>query len=339
MNPFGARDAIPADILGFLRPKHLAAPNFVRPLPVKPECNLALMLILLLLFVGTLAARNFDVVIVRGADGEMEYGKKFTTQVQVWRAACAKGGVPFEVIDGVETTAKLEKRLANLKADRSLWLVLIGHGTFDGREAMFNAEGPDFDAKQLAAWLAPLQQEVVIIHTASSSGGFLRLLAGKRRVVITSTKSPDEVFYARFGEHIAEAIGGLPEADVDQDKQVSLLEAFRHASKAVAMFYENEGRLATEHALLEDNGDGVATRREALEAPAAEVQLDGERAAQLVLVLSDEEKKLNDKQRAERDVLEGQIKKLRGQQAALGEETYYQQLEKLLRELAAVYGP
>lgn len=50
-------------------------------------------------------------------------------------------------------------------------------------------------------------------------------------------------------------------------------------------------------------------------------------------------KKLNDKQRAERDVLEGQIKKLRGQQAALGEETYYQQLEKLLRELAAVYGP
>jgi hypothetical protein len=269
----------------------------------------------------------------------MEYGKNFTTQVQVWRAACAKGGVPFEVIDGVETTAKLEKRLANLKADRSLWLVLIGHGTFDGREAMFNAEGPDFDAKQLAAWLAPLQQEVVIIHTASSSGGFLRPLAGKRRVVITSTKSPDEVFYARFGEHIAEAIGGLPEADVDQDKQVSLLEAFRHASKAVAMFYENEGRLATEHALLEDNGDGVATRREALEAPAAEVQLDGERAAQLVLVLSDEEKKLNDKQRAERDVLEGQIKKLRGQQAALGEETYYQQLEKLLRELAAVYGP
>ena len=37
--------------------------------------------------------------------------------------------------------------------------------------------------------------------------------------------------------------------------------------------------------------------------------------------------------------LEAQIKKLRGQQAALGDEAYYAQLEKLLRELAAVYAP
>ena len=243
----------------------------------------------------------------------------------------------MEVISGAETTAKLEKRLASAKADRSLWLVLIGHGTFDGREAMFNAEGPDFDAKQLAGWLAPLKQEVAVIHTASSSGGFLRPLSGKGRIVITSTKSPDEVFYARFGEYFAEAIGGLAEADLDQDKQVSLLEAFRHASKAVATFYENDGRLATEHALLEDNGDGVPTRREALEAPPAEAKLDGERSAQLVLVLSDEEKKLTDDQRTRRDALEAQIKKLREQRSTLEDEAYYSQLEKLLRELAAVY--
>lgn len=286
---------------------------------------------------ASLQARNLDVVIVRGADGEEDFGKKFTTQVEAWKTACAKSEVPVEVIAGPETTAKLEKRLASSKADRSLWLVLIGHGTFDGREAMFNAEGPDFDAKQLAGWLAPLKQEVAVIHTASSSGGFVRPLSGKGRIVITSTKSPDEVFYARFGEYFAEAIGGLLEADLDQDKQVSLLEAFRHASKSVAMFYDNDGRLATEHALLEDNGDGVPTRREALEAPPADAKLDGERAAQLVLVLSDEEKKLTDEQRTKRDALEAQIKKLRGQQAALGDEAYYAQLEKLLRELAAVY--
>lgn len=337
MNGFGGRDCIPADISGLPKPMPPAAPRRLHPLSNGPECNPALLLVLLLLLVSSVSARNLDVVLVRGADGEEEYGKKFTTQVEAWKAACAKGEVPVEVISGAETTAKLEKRLSTSKADRSLWLVLIGHGTFDGREAMFNAEGPDFDAKQLAGWLAPMKQEVIVIHTASSSGGFVRPLSGKGRVIITSTKSPDEVFYARFGEYFAAAIGGLPEADLDQDKQVSLLEAFRHASKAATTFYENEERLATEHALLEDNGDGVPTRRETLETPSAEVKLDGERAAQLVLILSDEEKQLTDEQRTKRDALESRLKKLREQRKQLDDEAYYSQLEKLLRELAAVY--
>lgn len=296
-----------------------------------------LLCLLFTFFVSLLHARNLDVIIVRGADGAEEYGKKFTTQVEAWKTACAKGEVPVEVISGAEATAKLEKRLAAAKPDRSLWLVLIGHGTFDGREAKFNVEGPDFDAKQLAGWLAPLKQEIVVIHNASSSGGFVRPLAGKGRIIITATKGPDEVFYARFGEHFAEAIGGLGDADLDQDKQVSLLEAFRHASKAAALFYENEGRLATEHALIEDNGDGVATRREMLEAPPAEAKLDGERASQLVLVLSDEEKKLTDEQRKKRDALEVELKKLKEQRGTLGDEDYYTKLEKLLRELGEVY--
>jgi len=294
--------------------------------------------LVLLLLVSALHARDLEVLIVRGTDGAEEYGKKFTAQVEAWKAACAKGDVSAEVISGADSSAKLEKRLAAAKADRPLWLVLIGHGTFDGREAKFNAEGPDFDAKQLAGWLAPLKQEIAIIHCASSSGGFVRPLAGKGRIIITATKSPDEVFYARFGEHFAEAVGGLNEADFDQDKQVSLLEAFRHASKAAATFYENEGRLATEHGLIEDNGDGTATRRETLESPPADAKLDGERAAQLVLVLSDEEKKLTDAQRTKRDALERDLKKLREERAKFDDATYYARLEKLLRELAEVYG-
>lgn len=292
---------------------------------------------LFILLTCSIQARNLDVIIVRGADGAEEYRKKFTTQVEAWATACSKAGFAPEVFKGEKTTAELQERLARAKPDRSLWLVLIGHGTFDGREAKFNVDGPDFDAKQLAAWLAPLKQEVVVMHCASSSGGFIRPLAGKGRVIITATKSPDEVFYARFGEHFAEAVGGLPEADLDQDKQVSLLEAFRHASKAAATFYENEGRLATEHALIEDNGDGVPTRRELLEAPPAEAKLDGERAGQLVLVLSEEEKKLTDAQRAKRDALESDLKKLKEQRAKLGDDEYYAKLEKLLRELGEVY--
>jgi len=291
--------------------------------------------LLFILFATTLhvAPRALDVVIVVGAPGTEEYGKKFTAQVEAWKTACAKGEVPMEILRGEETTAKLAKRLADSKPERSLWLVLIGHGTFDGREAKFSAEGPDFDVKQLSDWLKPLKQEVAIIHTTSSSGGFLKSLSGKSRIVITSTKSPDEVFYARFGEHFAEAIGGLAEADLDQDKQVSLLEAFRHASKAAATFYENEGRLATEHSLIEDNGDGVGTRYEVIEGAA-----DGERARQLVLVLSEEEQKLTDAQRNTRDGLERELKSLKEQRAKLSDDEYYTKLEALMRKLGEVYG-
>jgi len=88
-----------------------------------------------MLFVTSLNARDIDVIIVRGADGAEEYGKKFTAQVEAWKAACAKGDATAEVIAGEESAAKLEKRLTATKAGRPLWLVLIGHGTFDGREA------------------------------------------------------------------------------------------------------------------------------------------------------------------------------------------------------------
>lgn len=313
-------------------------------LPGLPRAyELKLVSTFLLALVATLlhaAPRELDVLIVLGAPGTEEYGKKFKTQVDAWTNACTKAGITPAVVRGEKTSEELGKRLTASDPAHSLWLVLIGHGTFDGREAKFSAEGPDFDAKQLAGWLKPLKQEVAVIHTASSSGGFLKALSGKNRVIITSTKSPDEVFYARFGEFFADAIGGLPEADLDQDRQVSLLEAFRHSSKATTTFYENDGRLATEHALLEDNGDGVGTRSEVLAADAVAAPgaiLDGERAAQMVLVLSAEEQQLTDAQRSTRDALERELKTLKEQRAKLKEDDYYSKLESLLRKLGEVY--
>ena len=286
------------------------------------------------------APRALDIIIVIGASGTEEYGKKFQTQANAWTNACTKADITPTIIRSEQTTAELEKRLGTSNPERSLWLVLIGHGTFDGREAKFSAEGPDFEVKQLAGWIKPLKQEVAVIHTASASGGFLKSLSGKNRVIITSTKSPDEVFYARFGEYFAEAIGGLPEADLDQDKQVSLLEAFRYSSKAAATFYDQEGRLATEHALIEDNGDGIGTRSEVFEADAPVspgTVLDGARAAQLVLVLSTEEQQLTDAQRSTRDALERELKALKEQRAKLAEDDYYAKLEALLRKIGDVY--
>lgn len=312
---------------------------------------MTLLIIVLLTLATALSAqtplRDVQVLLAVGADGTDEYTPLFQAQVTAWKQACEKSSLPLQIIgqdspakDAPTDLAQLTTALqqACTKPTGQLWLVLIGHGTFDGREAKFNLRGPDLSARQLAKELKPLTQELILIHTASASAGFLPSLIGKNRVLISATKGPDEVFYTRFGEHFAPAIAGLPEADLDQDRQVSLLEAFLHASHLTAEFYEKEGRLATEHALLEDNADGQGTRAEAfVGAQAQKPQSDGARAAQIALVLSPNEQKLTDAQRQKRDTLERALEALKTQREKLGEDRYYTDLEKLLRELAEVY--
>jgi len=280
------------------------------------------------------AERQTEVVIVRGADGTAEYGKRFDEQVAAWQEACTKGLVRCEVLTKIEELqARLEK--AAPQPNGALWLVMIGHGTFDGREAKFNLEGPDFSAEQLAGLLSPIQREVIVVNTASASGAFVKPLSGPKRVIVSATKSASEVFYPRFGEFMAKAIGGLPEADVDQDKQVSLLEAFLYAAKQAAQFYETEQRIATEHALIEDNGDGVGTRPEMFEAVRAkDDKADGARALQLALVLNEQEMKLSDEVRAKRDALEAQVRALVSKKAQMKDDDYYHELEALFVQIA-----
>lgn len=309
------------------------------------------MLRLLLLAAGLATAqeppqRALDLVLVTGAPGTEEYAQRFDQQVQAWQKAGAQAGARVTHIGaGDQAVKRLEEALhtAAAAADGHLWLVLIGHGTYDGREARFNLPGPDLAPKQLAGWLQPLQRELVFVHTGAASAAFLEALAGPKRVLVSATKSADEIYYARFGEFFAPAIAGDPAADLDQDRQVSVLEAFLHAGRQVTEFYAQEERIATEHALLDDNGDGDGTRQEAFEglllkagAPRAGTP-EGRRAAQIALVLNAEETRLSESQRARRDALETRLADLRTQREPLGEARYYQELEALLRELAALY--
>src|SRR5262249_53253088 len=139
-----------------------------------------------------------------------------------------------------------------------LWIVLIGHGTFDGREAKFNLRGPDLTEVELAEWLAPLKRPAAVINCASASGPFLNRLSGPNRVVVTATRSGHEQNLARFGQSLAESIAD-PRADLDKDGQISLLEAYLTASSRVAEYYKTHAQLATEHPLLDDNGDKLGT--------------------------------------------------------------------------------
>jgi hypothetical protein len=285
------------------------------------------------------AQRDVEMLIVMGALGEEEYAEKFEKQVTTWKAACEKSGIAVQVIGKDEHDAEaLEAALKKVatKSTGQFWLVLIGHGTFDGREVKFNLRGPDVTARQLAAWCQSIQRELIFIDGGSCSAGFMQPLAGQKRIIITGTKSADEIYYTRFGEFFAPAIAGDLAADLNQDQQVSLIEAFRHACKQVASFYETEERLATEHALIDDNGDGLGARSELFTAATKDLK-DGQRSAQVALVLSEEEQKLTDTQRVKRDALELKLEALKAQRAALKQDEYYRQLELILRELSAFY--
>jgi hypothetical protein len=181
-----------------------------------------------------------------------------------------------------------------------------------------------------------------MIDCASASGPFINRLSGKDRVVITASKSGYELNFARFGQYIAESIGD-DRADLDKDGQVSLLEAFLLASSRVNEYYRTHSQLATEHALLDDNGDGLGTPAEwfrgtrAIKRAKDGAGLDGRRAHQIHLIPSDRDRQMPADQRHRRDQLELSIAALRDQKDKLNEDDYYRRLEDLMVELARLY--
>ena len=76
-----------------------------------------------------------------------------------------------------------------------VFVVLIGHGTFDGQVAKFNLPGPDMTAADFAPLLKSLKaKQVVFVNTASASGPFIAELSGPGRTVVTATRSGAERF-------------------------------------------------------------------------------------------------------------------------------------------------
>jgi len=289
------------------------------------------------------------VLVVVGAPGAPEYATQFAAWAKLWQQACAKTGAGFTAV-GLDEPGEASDftRIQQILTSHSeettaaLWLVLIGHGTFDGRTPKFNLRGPDLSAKDLAEWLKPVRRPLAVIDTTSSSAPFLKELSAPGCIIVTATKSGFEQNYARFGQYLADAIVD-PKADLDKDGQTSLLEAFLSASHAASQFYAGAGRLATEHALLDDNGDGLGTPAEwfrgirPMQKASDGAALDGYRAHQLHLLPSASEAVMPAELRARRDRLELQVMELRDSKAKYSEQEYFSQLELLLREIAQIY--
>ncbi len=294
-------------------------------------------------------------VLVVGAAGEEQYEAEFAIWADQWRSLAERQ--QWELIDvptppseedeeqtSDEVSAKSQLKTAiqqELHPEQQLWIVMLGHGTFSGGGAKFNLRGPDVSAKEMQEWLKPVESQIVLINCSAASAPFLTELSGDNRVLVTATKSGSEYNFTWFGKYLANALDDFSN-DLDHDREVSLLEAFLAAANNTKRYYDQDARLLSEHALLNDNGDKVGTGADFYRGvrPAKEAKdgnLDGSRAARLILLTSPDNPVFPPELDAQRAAIEAELDQLRAQKGLLPEDAYFGQLEELLLRLSSVY--
>ena len=287
-------------------------------------------------------------LVVTGAGGEARFSEAFhEAGAMLAEAATTRFGVPAANVAllgeraeraGVRARSTKERVLAELasvatrsRAGDRVFVVLVGHGSHQGDVSRFNVPGPDLTARELAAALDALDgRTLAVVVATSASGEFVKELSAQGRAIVTATKSGFEGNESVFARHFARAWGGEG-ADADKDGRVSLLEAFDYAKREVAREYERDGRLLTEHAVLDDDGDGVGTA-----AP------DGRRGdgglARALFLSSERAVAAGDtaavRLHAERRDLEARLAALRGRKDAMEGAAYERELEALLLAIA-----
>lgn len=296
--------------------------------------------------------QSTHVLVVSGLGGAPEYTTRFGEWGSGMVRAAEAAGVPADHVvwlaeddaldprvSGVarrEAVSAALVRLAELSSAGDLVLiVLFGHGSARGEEVRLNLPGPDLSAGDLAALLEPLSdRRIVVVNAASASGGFVEPLSAPGRVVITATRSARQNEATRFGGYFVDALAGEA-ADTDKDGRVSMLEAFEFARLEVARGFSEEGHLPTEHALLDDDGDGRGSMEPG--------ETDGELAAVLALAparttagtgTGAETDPGLATLRAEEARLRAELAELRARRGSMDADAYQAELERLLLEIA-----
>ncbi|HJT76877.1 MAG TPA: hypothetical protein VJ739_06705, partial [Gemmataceae bacterium] len=152
--------------------------------------------------------------------------------------------------------------------------------------ARFHLAGPDLRDDELGKLFAGVAcREQVFWVTGSAAGWFLRPLSAKGRVIIAATAADQEYNETEFPEALA-AVSKLPpeKLDANRDGKVSVLEVYRRTVAEVEARFAADKRLPTEHAQLDDNGDGQGTEAPvAAGEPDKKPTADGARAARTFL--------------------------------------------------------
>jgi hypothetical protein len=297
-------------------------------------------------------AQNAHLAVIVGLAGDPEHAELFEKWgASLVDAATKRYGIPRERIvylvdkpgaeglaaNGRSTRDEIAKAFESLAqkaaSDDLVFVILIGHGTFDGRVAKFNVPGPDMTGADFEPFLKRLEpRRVVLVNTASASGPFIEALSGSGRTIVTATRNGAERFAPLFGGFFVDALTA-DVADADKNKRVTILEAFNYARGEVVKAYEREGIMLTEHALLDDTGD-----KEGSAQPTAD-GTEGRVAAVLSLGSAGAGEPLpaDPKVRAlyeERRTLERRVESLRLLKDSMEPQRYASELEKAVTELA-----
>lgn len=299
-------------------------------------------------------AQGARLAVIVGLPGDPEHGEMF----HKWAAslvdtASGRYGVARErivyladqpAVDAKRITGRSTRdeiarafdSLAGAAEDDVVLIVLIGHGSFDGRAAKFNLPGPDMTAADFEPLLKRLKSKrVVFVNTASASGPFIEALSGPGRTIVTATRNGSERFATLFGGYFVDAFSA-EQADADKNGRISVLEAFNFARREVATAYEREGTMLTEHALLDDSGDREGSAEPAGDSAAGK---DG-RVASIVSLGAPAETAAAPADPAvralyeERRALERRVEALKLLKDNMDPQRYAGELEKLLTELA-----
>ena len=321
------------------------------PTPARSRCGarrLALLAraagacLIALVCATTAFAQDTRLLVITGVSGDDEHAEAFHRWALIMiNAAKSRDGVPDANITYLgertetdpahirarSTKENVESAIADLaaksKPDDSIIVVLIGHGTFDGRNASFNLPGPDLTVADWEKLLAKLsKQRVAFVNTAPASGAFLPSIAGPGRVIVTATKTGGERNETRFAEFFVTAFGDAA-ADSDRNGHVSVLEAFNYAKDKVVRAFQADGLLLTEHATLDDGADGKLAGSLYLTAHPSDAGLNVDRADPALAALADE-----------REAIQKQIDGLKLRKDTMDPARYDQDMEKLLTDLA-----
>jgi hypothetical protein len=299
----------------------------------------------------THAETKTHVLVIVGLAGDPEHGELFRRWAgTLVDSATGRFGIPKDRVaylaedpakdaraTGTSTRDDIARAFATLSknatADDVVFVVLIGHGTFDGKVAKFNLPGPDMTPADFAPLVAAIpSKHLVFVNTASSSAPFIAELAAPGRTIVTATRTGAEKFATLFGGYFIDALTS-DAADVNRNNRVSVLEAFDSAEREVARAYEKAGTMLTEHPLLDDSGD-----REGSPTPTAEGK-NGREAAILSLGAVAAAEPLTDDPKlralyAERRELEQRVEALTLKKSSMDPAQYASELEKALTDLA-----
>ena len=269
-----------------------------------------------------------------------EYGDNFADWATRLEEAFQGDTAQVLRIDGsVQTREEIlrtaREEAGKLAPDGEWWLILVGHGNYDGRRYKFNIKGPDLTDQDLGQLLEGLDgPRAVVVAGTSSAGALVPALRGPNRVVVAATRERERQppLFPRF---FAEA-PAAQEADRDKNHRVSLLEAFLYSRRKVSDWFEEAGRIQTEHSILDDSArfqlakgddDSRAEVRQGTGLLAAVSYLD---PASGPASLPEERSRAETRTRIQR-----QIDELKLRKGEFAEEEYYRRLEALLVELAA----